>query len=104
VLALRLDRLGRPLGPSPEFVSSFANFSRCRTSRRHVGTALWGEGRVVVVHALPIQAKSAEHGLDGDVNRGLAGRAYDVKVLAAIILVQISWLSLLVYAAVSLFG
>jgi len=58
----------------------------------------------VVIHVLPIPAKSAARLLDGDADRGLAVRAHDVGVLAAITVVQISWLSLLVYGVTSLVG
>jgi hypothetical protein len=58
----------------------------------------------VVIQVLPIPAKSAEHLLDGGADRRLAVRAHDVGVLAAITVVQISWLSLLVYGVKSLVG
>jgi hypothetical protein len=57
----------------------------------------------VVIHVLPIPARSDKHLLDDDAGRALVVRAHDVGVLALIALVQISWLSLLVYGAKSLF-
>jgi hypothetical protein len=53
---------------------------------------------------VPVPAKAAEHELDDDADRRPAFRAYRVGVLGMIVLVQISWLSLLVYGATSLFN
>ena len=58
----------------------------------------------MVIQVLPIPAKSVERLLDGDAGRGFLARAHDVGVLALITLVQIVWLTLLVYGAKSLVG
>lgn len=57
----------------------------------------------MVIQVLPIPARTTKHPLGGDVDRGLAVRAHDVGVLTAIALIQVSWLSLLVYGLKSLF-
>ena len=57
----------------------------------------------MVIHVLPIPARSDKHLLDDDAGRALVVRAQDVGMLALITIVQIAWLSLLVYGAKSLF-